>query len=194
MTVSEQNQDGYAIEDSSAADFHEDYIETDSFDNPAPSTSNSALDLRKPPYSYAQLIVQSISASPNKQLTLADIYSYISKTYPYYRTGPSKGWQNSIRHNLSLNRFFLKVPRTDEDERRKGSFWKIDPSNEINLIEQSYKQRRRQYDNHTVTSVDMATSAQESPELVGKEKYSVLFRLKKQLKFYMQTILKIIRH
>lgn len=169
MKASEQDQDEYAIENSSTTGYHEDYIESVSFNNPAPSTSDSALDLKKPPYSYAQLIVQSISASPNKQLTLSEIYSYISKTYPYYRTGPSKGWQNSIRHNLSLNRFFLKVPRTDDDERRKGSFWRIDPSNEINLIEQSYKKRRQQdFNNHTVTSLDMATSAQDSPELNGK--------------------------
>lgn len=50
--------------------------------------------MEKPPYSYAQLIVQSITAAPDKQLTLSGIYSYISKNYPYYRTGANKGWQN----------------------------------------------------------------------------------------------------
>ncbi|XP_014477370.1 PREDICTED: forkhead box protein K2 isoform X2 [Dinoponera quadriceps] len=98
-------------------------------------------DESKPPYSYAQLIVQAIASAPDKQLTLSGIYSYITKNYPYYRTA-DKGWQNSIRHNLSLNRYFIKVPRSQE-EPGKGSFWRIDPQSEAKLIEQAFRRRRQ---------------------------------------------------
>lgn len=98
-------------------------------------------DDSKPPYSYAQLIVQAIASAADKQLTLSGIYSYITKNYPYYRTA-DKGWQNSIRHNLSLNRYFIKVPRSQE-EPGKGSFWRIDPQSEAKLIEQAFRRRRQ---------------------------------------------------
>lgn len=73
------------------------------------SNSNAkSKDESKPPYSYAQLIVQAVASAHDRQLTLSGIYSYITKNYPYYRF-VDKGWQNSIRHNLSLNRYFIKV-------------------------------------------------------------------------------------
>lgn len=62
----------------------------------------------KPPYSYAQLISQSIASQPDHQITLSKIYEFISTHYPYYQMN-DRGWQNSVRHNLSLNRQFIKV-------------------------------------------------------------------------------------
>ncbi|XP_029106137.1 forkhead box protein K1 [Scleropages formosus] len=102
---------------------------------------DSPKDESKPPYSYAQLIVQAISSAADRQLTLSGIYAHITKHYPYYKTA-DKGWQNSIRHNLSLNRYFIKVPRSQE-EPGKGSFWRIDPSSEAKLVEQSFRKRRQ---------------------------------------------------
>uniref|UniRef100_A0A336MAJ5 CSON001005 protein n=1 Tax=Culicoides sonorensis TaxID=179676 RepID=A0A336MAJ5_CULSO len=135
-----------------------------------PSTSSNN-EHEKPPYSYAQLIVQSISASPDKQLTLSGIYSYISKHYPYYRTGANKGWQNSIRHNLSLNRYFIKVPRS-QDEPGKGSFWRIDPLSEMKLIDQSFRKRRQRGSQCFRTPYGMPRSAPVSPSQIDNSRES----------------------
>ncbi|KAG5461037.1 MAG: fork head domain-containing protein [Olpidium bornovanus] len=95
----------------------------------------------KPPFSYASLIAQAISLSPNKRLTLNGIYNYITTHYPYYQVAPS-GWQNSIRHNLSLNKAFIKVPRGD-DERGKGAFWTLDPNCEGQFRNGVYRKCRK---------------------------------------------------
>ena len=57
-----------------------------------PHAACSPQDESKPPYSYAQLIVQAISSAQDRQLTLSGIYAHITKHYPYYRTA-DKGWQ-----------------------------------------------------------------------------------------------------
>ena len=85
--------------------------------------------------------MQAISQAGDKQLTLSGIYSYITKNYPYYRTA-DKGWQNSTCHNLSINRYFVKVPRSQE-EPGKGSFWRIDPASEAKLVGQAFRRRRQ---------------------------------------------------
>ncbi|XP_053541893.1 forkhead box protein J1-A [Ictalurus punctatus] len=54
---------------------------------------------------------------------------------------PNKLFQNSIRHNLSLNKCFIKVPR-QKDEPGKGGFWKIDPEYAERLLTGAYKKQR----------------------------------------------------
>ncbi|KAI9785061.1 MAG: transcription factor [Peltula sp. TS41687] len=84
----------------------------------------SAKDI-KPPYSYATMIGQAILSGEEEKLTLNGIYQWIMDRYAFYRYSQS-GWQNSIRHNLSLNKAFEKIPRRT-DEPGKGMKWQIVP-------------------------------------------------------------------
>ncbi|XP_015248578.1 PREDICTED: forkhead box protein J1-A-like [Cyprinodon variegatus] len=94
----------------------------------------------KPPYSYATLICMAMQASKQSKITLSCIYQWITDNFCYYRHADPT-WQNSIRHNLSLNKCFIKVPR-NKDEPGKGGFWKIDPQYTERLLSGAYKKRR----------------------------------------------------
>jgi forkhead transcription factor HCM1 len=76
------------------------------------------------------MIGQAILAHPRKRLSLAEIYNWISGAFPFYRKGEA-GWMNSIRHNLSLNKCFVKVEREKSRDSGavvvgKGMLWAIE--------------------------------------------------------------------
>lgn len=73
--------------------------------------------------SYAGLIGQAIKSSSDMRLSLSEVYDWISSTYPFFEKG-DRGWQNSIRHNLSLNKSFIKIER-EANMPGKGGWWAI---------------------------------------------------------------------
>jgi len=94
----------------------------------------------KPSYSYATLICMAMRETKKTKITLSAIYKWIKENFMYYRVA-DPSWQNSIRHNLSLNKCFIKVPRR-KDEPGKGGFWKIDPAYADMFVDGVFKRRR----------------------------------------------------
>ncbi|XP_028659829.1 forkhead box protein F2-like [Erpetoichthys calabaricus] len=95
----------------------------------------------KPPYSYIALIVMAIQSSPTKRLTLSEIYQFLQARFPFFR-GSYQGWKNSVRHNLSLNECFIKLPK-GLGRPGKGHYWTIDPASEFMFEEGSFRRRPR---------------------------------------------------
>jgi hypothetical protein len=60
--------------------------------------------------------------------------------FPYYRKNTQR-WQNSLRHNLSFNDCFIKIPRRP-DRPGKGAYWTLHPK-AISMFENGSLLRRR---------------------------------------------------
>ena len=105
-----------------------------------PRPSRESYGDSKPPYSYIALTAMALWHSPERMLPLSEIYKFIMDNFPYYRKNTQR-WQNSLRHNLSFNDCFIKIPRRP-DRPGKGAYWTLHPK-AIQMFENGSLLRRR---------------------------------------------------
>ncbi|KAJ5694523.1 hypothetical protein N7536_004935 [Penicillium majusculum] len=78
-----------------------------------------------PPYSV--LIYQALKEAPGNKLQLQSIYSWFEANTDKGGDPNAKGWQNSIRHNLSMNAGFEAVKEEIGPGKRAVNFWRLTP-------------------------------------------------------------------
>ncbi|KAJ1374737.1 hypothetical protein KIN20_037497 [Parelaphostrongylus tenuis] len=107
------------------------------------SSHRSKSGATKPAYSYIALIAMAILNAEDKKLTLSQICDFIMSRFQYYRD-KFPAWQNSIRHNLSLNDCFVKIPR-EPGNPGKGNYWSLDPKAQDMFDNGSFLRRRKRF-------------------------------------------------
>ena len=106
------------------------------------ASSGKVAERTKPPHSYIALIATAIINSPEKKLTLTEINDYLVKNYAFFR-GSYQGWKNSVRHNLSFNKCFVKILRDPARPWGKDNLWAVRDLHDYLLADGSFRRRRR---------------------------------------------------
>ncbi|KAI1075010.1 hypothetical protein F5B20DRAFT_585704 [Whalleya microplaca] len=96
-----------------------------------PSDGDGGSKDDEPP--YAQLIHKAFMSRERHAMTLQDIYQWF-REHTEKGKSENKGWQNSIRHNLSMNAAFVKRdrkpspgdPLTSSGETKKSTEWVLE--------------------------------------------------------------------
>lgn len=99
--------------------------------------------LEKPKISYVALITMALQTRADGRMTVSEIYKYFEEKYQYFRDSDKKGWQNSVRHNLSLNDCFVKIPRDGVTSavEKKGNYWALAVGYEDMFPDGNFKRR-----------------------------------------------------
>ncbi|OON20983.1 fork head domain protein, partial [Opisthorchis viverrini] len=135
--------------------------------------------LTKPNYSYTHLIFMAIESTPQKCMTVNQIYNWCESNFPFYKHAGA-GWKNSLRHNLSINKSFKRLPRDSRGPGR-GAFWTVEPRERATLLD-AIKRNPWNYNNMAAlvsASSDSTGRASvplmdfSSPQLLGMRRFGL---------------------
>ncbi|TKA75378.1 hypothetical protein B0A55_06014 [Friedmanniomyces simplex] len=77
---------------------------------------------------YAQLLWRCLKQAPEHTMTLKELYDWVREHSQKAKDPKNRGWQNSVRHNLSMNAAFERVPPRESQGVKKGSLWRLTPA------------------------------------------------------------------
>lgn len=123
-------------------DLNSDSLEVSSTKQRKEPCLGSKAERLKPPHSYIALIATAILNSPGKKMTLTEINEYLVQHYAFFR-GPYQGWKNSVRHNLSFNKCFVKILRDPARPWGKDNYWTVSSLHDYLLADGTFRRRRR---------------------------------------------------
>ncbi|KAL2803189.1 hypothetical protein BJX63DRAFT_437159 [Aspergillus granulosus] len=119
-----------------------------------------------PPYS--QLIYEALLTAPGKKLPLQGIYHWFEKNTAKGRDRGSKGWQNSIRHNLSMNAGFEAVREESTLGKKAVNYWRLTEEAITNGIQSTTRYRKQANYKKSVAADPPAPQRQRSGAKGGK--------------------------
>ncbi|KAI0457432.1 hypothetical protein F5B21DRAFT_521274 [Xylaria acuta] len=93
---------------------------------PAPAGKPEETGKAKAEEPYAKLIQRALMSADEHKMALQQIYQWFRENTDKANSD-GKGWQNSIRHNLSMNAAFLKCERGGAGDAKKSTVWQLAP-------------------------------------------------------------------
>ncbi|KAL4890788.1 hypothetical protein BDV59DRAFT_194731 [Aspergillus ambiguus] len=129
----------------------------------------------EPPYSL--LIYRALRSAPGMKLPLQGIYSWFEKNTAKGKDRNSKGWQNSIRHNLSMNAGFEAVREESTPGKKAVNFWRLTDEAVEKGIQSTTRYRKQANYKKALGSEPPAPQRQRSGAKGGKAaKFTAKFR------------------
>ena len=99
---------------------------------------------RKPLFTFTELLLMAIEASPMNHCTYDDVYQFLQQEYPYFCQLLDTDWKSDVRHTLSQNKCFIKLPNYCESPNNVQHYWTINKSSpQFQVIQSSGKLKAR---------------------------------------------------